>query len=90
MLKNAICTGDNRGEELNRADRLQDCMISSAMKNITSHDSLLGITPNKSRVRAFGCTAYMHMDKEVRTLKLSDQAQLEVYLAVRIGSIERT
>lgn len=51
-----------------------------AIKKMASHQSLLVIAPGSSKLRIFGCAAYVHVDKAARKSKLEDLTQLGAYL----------
>ncbi len=66
-----------------------------ALDNITPHEAWRGEKPTLSHLRVFGCKAYMHINKEKRSGKLTDRAvptvfvgystEAKAWLAVRPG-----
>lgn len=66
-------------EVFDHATNFHNCAVSNALKNIPPHQSLLRITTDNSRLRTFGCAAYVHVDKAARRFNLADRTQLGIY-----------
>lgn len=69
MLENANVPYTYWGLTLNHVVTIHKCTISSAIKNITPQEALLGSATNSPRMCILGCAAYLHTDKEVSASK---------------------
>lgn len=68
------------GEALHQASYLHNHLTSRAMKFRTAHAVLIGVVSDNSKIRTFGYAACLHHQNATRRSKLSDPADLGVYL----------
>lgn len=68
------------GEALNHAAFLHNRTALGVLNYVALHEFLLSVRLENSRIRVFGCAAYIHVYKQARSSSLSYHTQRGLYL----------
>lgn len=85
MLEQASVPGVFWSKALKHAETLHNCTVSNALIGITPHGSLFGTAPDNSKLRVFGCAAYIHLDKGKTRSTFRYHTQCGVHLRTKNG-----
>lgn len=71
-LEKNVCHWIFLGETLNHAARLHSGLPPNTLHSPITHDLLLGISIDNSKLRIVGCAAFVHIDKQASDSELDD------------------